>query len=400
MALVSEYKFLANDIKEIYVFDEENEDEKKLTYRIDKRKLIIKFFPAEFCVKEIIINGFKTLPEEFSEIGYIKQGLLYYINKKVEHLKPTSFIIDKNLKSSIKIAGKKTVVTLNYTDLEYFKDKMTDLSNEYKRDRSFFADEFFYTTYPFDFPEAKLSSQKRLSKLLASLDKDVIERIGPAELEKIENFYETLLKTKYKSDNYKLKFITRTKVKIDTITVDSIISEFEEKFAKNTSESDWGTFLEKNLFLIDSKYVKAIPELNVVLAGARKVDFGLIDAQGYLDMFEIKKPQTELLATKQDRGNYYWHPNATMALMQAEKYLYYAESRRKILEEDIERQKKHKVTVIKPRAYIIMGNTSQLDTKEKQEDFRVLRSSLKNLEIILYDELLERLKNQKNKVFE
>ncbi|WP_276504842.1 Shedu immune nuclease family protein [Terrimonas pollutisoli] len=174
----------------------------------------------------------------------------------------------------------------------------------------------------------------------------------------------------------------------------------KKKLAKNTLESDWGEFLERNLFLIDSKYVKTIPELNVVLAGARKVDFGLIDSQGYLDMFEIKKPQTELIAPKQDRGNYYWHPNATMALTQAEKYLYYAESRRKILEEDIERQKRHKVNVIKPRAYIIMGHTKQLDTKEKQEDFRILRSSLKNLEIILYDELLERLKNQKNKVFE
>ncbi len=46
-----------------------------------------------------------------------------------------------------------------------------------------------------------------------------------------------------------------------------------------------------------------------------------------------------------------------------------------------------------------MGHSRQLNTKEKQEDFRVLRSSLKNSEIILYNELLERLKNQKNKVF-
>ncbi|WP_276504843.1 hypothetical protein [Terrimonas pollutisoli] len=229
MALQTEYKFLANEVKEIYVFDEEKDDEKQLVFRIDKRGLVIKFFPSDFCLKEITLNGFKTLPEEFSENGYIKQGLLYYINKKIEHFKPASFIIDKSLDSSIKKTGKKTVITLKYSDLEYFKEKMTNLSNENKRDRSYFADEFFYTTFPAHYPETKLSSQQRLNKLLSNLDKDVIERIGPADLEKIENFYETLLKTKYKSDAYKTKLITRTKVKIDTITVDGIIKEFEEK---------------------------------------------------------------------------------------------------------------------------------------------------------------------------
>ena len=46
-----------------------------------------------------------------------------------------------------------------------------------------------------------------------------------------------------------------------------------------------------------------------------------------------------------------------------------------------------------------MGTNAQLDSLEKEEDFRVLRQSLKNIEVILYDELLERLKNQKNKIY-
>lgn len=395
-----EHILLANDIEEIYSFEVENEDNKRLIYRLDKKNLIIKFYPQDFCVNEITLKGFKTIPEQFSENGYIKQGLLYYINKKVEGLNPKSFTIDKIEKSSIKISSKKAQIIFNYSDLEYFKNKMTDISNESKRDRSLLADEFFYTAFPSHFPVAILSSQKRLNKLISNLDKDVIERIGPFELQKFEEFYEELIKTKYKSDSHKLQLITRTKVKIDTITVDAIISEFEDKLSKETSESLWGKFLGKNLFLIDSKYVKSIPELNLVMAGARKVDFGLIDSQDYLDMFEIKKPTTKLLSPEQDRGNHFWHSEAVKALTQAEKYLYYAESRRKLLEEDIEKQKKHKVSVIKPRAYVIMGNSAQLDTQEKREDFRVLRLSLKNVEVILYDELLERLKNQKKKVFE
>ena len=34
-----------------------------------------------------------------------------------------------------------------------------------------------------------------------------------------------------------------------------------------------------------------------------------------------------------------------------------------------------------------------------KNDFRILRDSLKNVEIILYDELLERFKNLKNRTF-
>ncbi len=43
MALQTEYKFLDENIKENYVFDEDNEDKKQLVYRIDKKKLIINF---------------------------------------------------------------------------------------------------------------------------------------------------------------------------------------------------------------------------------------------------------------------------------------------------------------------------------------------------------------------
>ena len=66
---------------------------------------------------------------------------------------------------------------------------------------------------------------------------------------------------------------------------------------------------------------------------------------------------------------------------------------------DITREKKIDVKVVRPRAVVIMGTNAQLDSLEKEEDFRVLRQSLKNIEVILYDELLERLKNQKNKIY-
>ncbi|MFC1981069.1 Shedu anti-phage system protein SduA domain-containing protein [Chloroflexota bacterium] len=57
------------------------------------------------------------------------------------------------------------------------------------------------------------------------------------------------------------------------------------------------------------------------------------------------------------------------------------------------------VKVIRPRAILVIGSRAQLDSPNKDKDFRVLQDSLKNVEVIPYDDLLIRLKNQKNKVF-
>lgn len=136
-----------------------------------------------------------------------------------------------------------------------------------------------------------------------------------------------------------------------------------------------------------------------MLGGERKADFGLIDSQGYLDLFEIKKPTTSLLATTTDRGNHYWSSDAVKAITQAEKYLYNAERKASALAEVIKREKKIVVSVIRPRAVVIMGHSDQLDTPEKETDFRVLRMSLKNVGVVTYDELLQRMKNQMSKIY-
>ena len=175
---------------------------------------------------------------------------------------------------------------------------------------------------------------------------------------------------------------------------------FQKNLEDGISENLWGKYLKKNLFLLDSKYVKILPELNVILRGSRNVDFGMIDTKGYLDIFEIKKPDTPILAADTDRGNYYWHTSTVKAIVQAEKYLFNAERKASNLAEDISREERISVKVVKPRAILITGHSDQLDSDEKRDDFKVLRQSLKNIDIILYDELLEGLENQKNKYYD
>ena len=189
------------------------------------------------------------------------------------------------------------------------------------------------------------------------------------------------------------------KLRVDEIALEDVINAFQQMLKADPSESRWSEFLSKNLFLIESKYIKIIQQLNVVLASARKVDFGLVDSQGFLDLFEIKKPSTKLLAAQQDRGNYYWSTDAVRALVQAEKYLFNAERKAANLAEDINREKGVAVSIVRPRAVVLMGCSTQLEDDRQREDFRILRMAIKNVEVLLFDELLDRLRNQRNKLY-
>jgi hypothetical protein len=401
MSWESDYENLENNVTNIYAIEDGDEENKKLVFKIKQNDNEILFYPRDdFFVSKVTLKGFRRLPDEFVDTGYIKGGVQYYLNKKLTGKSVRAFIIDKDNPSSFRAYNGGFKVVLNYEAFKTLKEKFTTIVNESKKDKSETADEFFYQNFPRKYEATSTSSQTRLKKVIKNLDDSIIPHLSPDDISKIEQFYEALIDKKYRSLSSKFKLITRTKLKIDKIAIQELVDEFNKKLQSECSESDWGKFLKKYLFLLDSKYIDSIPELNVVLAGARNVDFGLIDNYNYLDIFEIKKPSTRLLEANTDRGNYFWHKETVKAITQAEKYLYNAERKGTALSEDIEREIGKAVKIVKPRAILLIGNSAQLDEANKKTDFRILRNSLKNVEIVLYDELLERLKNQRNKVFE
>lgn len=387
------------NIIEIFSFDVENPEKKIKTYKINLSKKEIIFYPRDIFLTEIKITGFDKLPKEFPEKGYIKGGLAYYLDKKFKAQKILSIEISKDKKSELIKQGKVNRLVLNYQQFALICKGVSSIIYESKVEKSNYIDDSFYSIFPKKFQSRCESWRNNARKVITNLDTRIIPHIKNEESEVLINFFESFIEKRYKSDDAKRKLFRFAKIKIDDIAINQIITEFKELLQKNAPEAKWGVHLKRNLFLIDSKYIKVIPEINVMLAGARKVDFGLVDTQGYMDIFEIKKPSTPLLAKSQDRGNYYWSTDAIKALVQAEKYLHNAERKAPTLVEDIKREKDITVEVIKPRAFVILGDRKQLDSKSKKEDFQILRRSLKNIEVILYDELLERIENQKNRIY-
>lgn len=400
MAREIEIKTRGN-VEKHWVYYTDKPEDRTLVFKIDKNKKIVSFYPIyEEFADEIIFEGFDAIPEIFIKNQLkMKSKLLKLLNKKFRNKNIKKFIVAKDKENKIRKYGNDYSITLNYDSLVNLKQKLTGVFKESSTDSNYVVDSFFHNIFPRHFDKPETTPKSKLNRVLKNLDEDIIEYLDHSDINKILNFVEKLLKTRHKNWTYKRELFKTTKIKVDEIAISEIISEFENKISQSSSENEWADFLEKNLFLIDSKYVTVIPQLNVVLASERRVDFGLIDSQGYLDIFEIKKPSTRLLAHSQHRGNYYWNTEAIKAVVQAEKYFENAVNKADSLAADIQRERNINVKVKRPRAFVIMGHSNQLINRKMKDDFRILRGSLKNVEIILYDELLERLRNQKNKIY-
>lgn len=393
------YENISDDVQKVYIFNEKYPEEEHLVFKIYKSKEKIFFYPKLHSKEKIIFDGFSKLPDIMNEKGYFKAGLSYYIDKKLKEINAKNIIISKNKSSSIRKLKNGTKIIINYDSIKTLSKYLSILFHEAKNERSIAVDDFFAKEFPDQYKSKGITKNKKAKKVINNLDPSIIDILTQDDIDKIMAFFSKLLKSKYNESINKHKLLGLAKLKVDDIAIKQILDEFETLLKKNPHETKWGKFLQKNLYLLDSKYVSIIPELNLVLSTSRKVDFGLIDSQGFLDIFEIKKPTTSLLSQNKDRGNYYWSTDAIKAITQAEKYLYNAISKKDTLAADIKRENNISVKIVKPRVFLLIGNNSQLDNDNKMEDFRILRMSLKNIEIILYDELLERLKNQQNKIY-
>ena len=393
----------ADGIETIYSWDTEAPDtSRKLVFRIDAAKEVVEFFPRDegFHAGKIVFDGFKRVPPELNEAGYIKtKGVQYHLSQKLSALNVRQLKITKSGEKLLQKSGKEYRMVLPYGAFQQIVEGFKGAVSEMMVERRSVVDGVFHGLFPRKYATSAVSASRRLTRLMSGLDESVVEKMDAAAVDRVLDFTKLLLEKRYARADKRRELFSAAKLKVDDVALADVIGEFERLLAESPNEATSGKFLRKNLFLVESRYVHVIERLNVVLGGSREVDFGMVDSQGFLDLFEIKTPRTSLLASGQDRGNHFWHTDTVKAIVQAEKYLYNAMQNALTLAHDIERERGIKVRVIRPRAVVIVGSGDQLDTPAKAEDFRVLRMSLRNIEIVLYDEFLQSLKNQRGKIY-
>lgn len=180
---------------------------------------------------------------------------------------------------------------------------------------------------------------------------------------------------------------------------------------KDLSESEWQQLMLSFLLILFPKYIKVLENITIhdyysdpTKKTDRFIDIALVDANGNLDVIEVKKPfDDKILRKSLYRGNSIPTSELSGSIMQAEKYLFHL-SKWGIKGENTltakyaaELPTGMRIRISNPKAIIIVGRDQIGGTDMTGShllDFEIIKRKYANMmDIITYDDLLRRLNN-------
>jgi hypothetical protein len=359
----------------------------------------------KFNIKKIEFIGFKTRPTGLSLLGSgggfnMRQAnkvggghfLSYLSDKFKKRIKLVIFsATQKKPVFKIQKATLKVVISI-----ENFKELLKDLGDDIREKRGEAVENRLRKYYENEFKKIGKTQESTNTKLKNISFKSLDKNDHVAILDFIKKYLAHNAGNKI-SDNLFLKLGIEGKKK----TLLQVIKKFESHINdKAFDEKKWQKFLHEEVFFFISNYIESIREVNVNLSkadeGEKKPDFVWIDLYGFLDVFEIKTPFTDILAKRIDKShkNYYFSSEASKAISQVEKYILFLENNVDKYEKELSKQTLLPFTALKPKAFLIIGNSEEFEKNpHKKKDFRVLRRLFKNIEFITFNELLDNLRN-------
>lgn len=189
-----------------------------------------------------------------------------------------------------------------------------------------------------------------------------------------------LIKANIKStdDFYKLLSIQKMELAVERLE-QIILGEY-----KNEVEIQY--FLRKNIWMFGNDYVYIVE--NGVVNAKNILDMVPQDFESYIDIIEVKLPQEKLFNFDESHNNYYSTSHLTKAIAQTQNYIF--ELEKKTVDEKYLQINNCKV--IRPKGIILVGSKEPL-TEDERKYLRILNSSYHNIQIITYQQLLEKAKN-------
>lgn len=172
-------------------------------------------------------------------------------------------------------------------------------------------------------------------------------------------------------------------------------------------ETDWENLILRFILLLYPRYVKVKRQLviheRMTEAGKatkRQIDLALFDAEGHIDLIEIKRPSIgTIFRSGLDHDNNIPSLALSKTVMQIEKYILYLQKGGYELENELNKKypdllpNKTTIKIINPRGLIVFGRSNSL-SNDQILDFEVFRRKFAHIaDILTYDELLLRFKN-------
>lgn len=235
---------------------------------------------------------------------------------------------------------------------------------------------------------------KYAHKRIASIIKDYFP-----ECDKYEAIYEKFIESKNSSYASSVPSISKYNAQIEleqfTVAYQGLMDMLNRYEA--IDEKQWQEKIHNILQLLYPKYICCAREIKFY--GGKKdkqPDFLLVDANGFVDILEIKKADVRMLT--QYRSNYVATREISGAIQQIEKYIFCLNSSDKA-KEDVSKKLNEflpegvEVKIVNPQGILLAGRSNEF-TDEQKKDFELIKRQYKHVaDIMTYDDLAQRLRN-------
>ncbi|MDB4992127.1 MAG: hypothetical protein JWL75_372 [Parcubacteria group bacterium] len=267
--------------------------------------------------------------------------------------------------------------------LKRMGDTLRDRTRDIKNDT---VANFFSIVYPSHFTHS--STPVYVAGTLSHmLNGEIIPRLSAEDREAMNTFLPDYIASE------SLNTVNLLKAGAQIKTLKELATNLEKALDGTYSEGWWQTYIKGNILIIQQGYISAIEKMNVAIGGTKYPDFMLVTHDNYLDILEIKKPNTQLLKYDAGRKNYYWDPEIAKAIIQVENYIEFVQHQADVVRNYIRDTYGIELKVVRPRGIILAGDTRKFSPGKERDDFRLLCQSTKNIVFVTYDELLSRLQN-------
>jgi len=265
-----------------------------------------------------------------------------------KYAKKTNSQSFSNPESSITLDEDAVIKLLNYLQLQQSLGKI-ELGSK-------------YIAFPVD--DSKTFNQKQLQdvgRMLQGLLKNgqisTLVSLGAISKEALENIGAATQQASYKA----------------------AVKELRQLIETEKDESVFQKWFEEHPWLLGTHYIEKVDNRTIGLHEVADIIMRTTD--GYLDLFELKRPDKEVLRLDTSRKCYCFSADTSQAIAQAAHYIAKTEANRNQLAQE------DNLLFLKPRARIIIGRSNTWDQKMR-DALRILNGALHFIEIWTYDYLI------------
>ena len=355
-----------------------------------------KVLPKYGTIKSLTFEGFnKKIPS-----GFIKEAYGGYGVSNIA--KPIIKFIQKNFElNSVTISKKKNTqhsgknLIIKFDDFDALRKRVASVTRASFEKNKTIANNYFASTFKKKFKNKKDKYQRGFISLLTHEYDGIEQNLSPEDKTVILQLFNTL--SAKKKGFFEKQELVSTRETIEKKFIEDVIKEYQRLLKrKSVGEERWQNFFKDNSWIFSQLF--AYPTVlfrDKAYVGGKSIDNKDGNVVDFLytnkltrnsSLIEIKKHTTKLLSKKPYRGSDVFSMDKefsgaiSQALDQKETYTKDFDSIRK--DGDI--------VSFNPKCIVIAGMVKNLTTKQYKA-FELLRANMKDVDVITFDELYERI---------